>query len=222
MNQRVWLPTVGGLVLLGVLLFGSAGTLDYWQGWAEIAVMVALSLPYTYYLLTKAPEVLRRRMHAGPRAETRPAQKVAVGVVQFSFLAIIVVGGLDRRFGWSHVPTWLCVVGLAVTAIALWLTMWVVVQNAWAAATIRVEGGQELVTTGLYGVVRHPMYSGALLMAAGMALGLGSYWALLPTVPLAGSLVARILDEESMLREELPGYDGYMTQTRSRLIPSVW
>ncbi|RWA20765.1 hypothetical protein MBRU_03640 [Mycolicibacterium brumae DSM 44177] len=218
----MWLSTIGGLVLLGALLFGSAGTLDYWQGWAEIAVMVVLSLPYTYYLLAKAPDVLERRMHAGPRAETRPAQKVAVGVLQLSFLAIIVVGGLDRRFGWSHMPTWLCVVGLAVTAIALWLTMWVVVQNVWAAATIRVEGGQELVTTGLYGVVRHPMYSGSLAMAAGMALGLGSYWALLLLVPLFGSLVARILDEESMLREDLPGYDAYTTQTRSRLIPAIW
>lgn len=219
---RTFVYSVAGFILFAALIFWPAGTFDYWQAWAFLAVMAAVSIPYTVYLVTKAPDVLRRRIRSGPVAEARTIQKLAVGMLQLCFFAMLIVGGLDRRFGWSQMPTWLCVVGIVLTAAGLILAIWVVVQNSWAAATITIEAGQELVSTGLYGVVRHPMYSGALLMALAMPLGLGSYWALIAGLLAAVSLVVRILDEEVLLHDELAGYGEYARQVRYRMLPGLW
>lgn len=222
MYLRAALYTVFGLILMGALVFWPAGTFDYWQGWAIIAAMVALSAPYTVYLITKAPDVLERRIRSGPTAETRPLQKLAVVLLQVGFLAILPLGGLDHRFGWSNVPAWLCILGIAVFTVALGASIWVVVQNAWAAATIRVEAGQQLVTTGMYSVVRHPMYSAAAAMLVSLPIGLGTYWGLLPALVGLASLVLRTVDEEVMLRADLPGYHEYAAAVRHRLIPGIW
>lgn len=214
--------TVLGFVLFGVLLFWPAGTFDYWQAWAVLAIMLLLSIPYTLYLAIRRPDVLQRRLRSGPVAESRGTQKLAVGLLQVFFLAMMVVSAFDHRFGWSHVPFWLCVVGIALTALGYGLAILVVVQNSWAAATIAVEAGQELVSTGLYGVVRHPMYTGALIMLAGMPLGLGSYWGLLPGLIAAVALILRILDEEKMLVQDLAGYPDYRRRVPYRLVPYLW
>ena len=219
---RTLLYSVVGIGLFGLLLFLPAGTFAYWQAWVFLALMVGLSVPYTAYLIAKRPDVLQRRIRSGPVVETRIVQKLAVSGLQLCFLTVLIVAGLDHRYGWSHVPTWLCIAGTVLTAAGLGLAIWVVNQNSWAAATITIEPAQELVTTGLYGVVRHPMYSGALLMGLALPLGLGSYWALIPGLLTAVSLVVRTLDEEVMLRAELPGYTEYAAKTRYRLLPGVW
>jgi len=161
-------------------------------------------------------------MHAGPTAETRAVQKVVVAGIVLSFTGMLVVAGLDRRFGWSTVPAAISVLGDVLVAVGLGVAMLVIFQNRYAAANIIVEKDQPLVTTGLYGVVRHPMYSGSVVMMIGMPLALGSYWALLVAVAALVLLVIRIVDEEKMLSQELTGYRDYMQKVHYRLVPLAW
>jgi len=214
--------SLSGLLFFGVLLFWPAGTFDYWQAWVFIAVFTVVSSGPTVYWGLRQPEVLRRRMHSGPLAETRTAQKVAtVGIVAM-VVAMVVVSALDHRFGWSNVPTALVIVGDVLVAVGLGMSMLVVNQNNYAAATITVEEQQPVISTGMYGLVRHPMYVGALIMMVGMPLALDSYWALLTVVPSLAVLAMRIDDEEKMLRQELDGYDEYTHKVHYRLVPGVW
>lgn len=136
--------------------------------------------------------------------------------------ALFVVSALDHRFGWSSVPIWLVVAGNVMVGVGLAVAELVVIQNNYAAANITVEQGQPLASTGLYGVVRHPMYAGALLMMIGTPLALDSYWGLVVLAPSLAVLAARILDEEALLTEELGGYREYLTRVRYRLVPGVW
>jgi protein-S-isoprenylcysteine O-methyltransferase Ste14 len=211
-----------GLVLFGVLVFWPAGTFDYWQAWVFLAVFGAVSFGPSMYWALRRPEVLQRRMHAGPMAETRPAQKVATVGITATVVALLVVSALDHRFGWSQVPTPVVVVGDALVAVGLGMAMMVVNQNNYAASTITVEADQPVISTGLYGIVRHPMYAFALIMIAGMPLALGSYWGLVTTVPAVAVLALRIDDEEKMLRQELTGYRDYTQKVHYRLLPYVW
>ncbi|BBZ03237.1 hypothetical protein MCHIJ_26740 [Mycolicibacterium chitae] len=222
LNLRAVAASVVGLVATVALLFWPAGTFAYWQGWALIAVMVALSTPYTVHLATRHPQVLERRLRVGPAAETRTIQRLAVFGLQASVLAAMVLSAFDHRFGWSHVPVWLCVVGLGLTAVGLGASMLVVLQNSWAAGTIEIQTGQELVARGLYGIVRHPMYSGATLMLVGIPLGLGSFWGLLPGLLGVVALIVRTVDEEKMLVQDLPGYPDYRARVRYRMVPYLW
>jgi protein-S-isoprenylcysteine O-methyltransferase Ste14 len=211
-----------GFVLFGLALFWPAGTFNYWQAWVFIAVFAALGTVYTIYMGVKNPDVLRRRMRAGPSAETRPVQKIVAGGVYVTFTALLVFSALDHRYGWSPVPAAVSLAGDALVVIGLGITMLVVVQNNYAAATITVEAGQKVVSTGLYGHVRHPMYFGALIMFLGIPLALGSYWGLVVLIPAVVGVAVRILDEEKALTEELDGYSDYMQQVHSRLVPHVW
>jgi protein-S-isoprenylcysteine O-methyltransferase Ste14 len=211
-----------GLLVFGVLLFWPAGTFDYWQAWVFIAVFTVVSFGPTMYWGLRKPEVLRRRMHSGPLAETRTAQKVATIGILVMVVATVVVSALDHRFGWSNVPTALVIVGDLLVAVGLGMSMLVVNQNNYAAATITVEERQPVISTGLYSVVRHPMYVGALIMMVGMPLALDSYWGLVTLVPGAAVLAMRIDDEEKMLRQELDGYSEYTQKVHYRLVPGVW
>ena len=219
---RVALSSLASFVVFMVLLFLPAGTLHYWQGWAFLGVFAVVSLVPTVFLGRLDPATVERRMHAGPTAETRPVQKAVVVGIVLSFTGMLVVAGLDRRFGWSSVPTALSVLGLAMVAVGLGVAMLVVFQNRYAAANIVVEKDQPLVSTGLYGIVRHPMYSGSVVMMIGMPLALGSYWALLVAIAALVLLVVRILDEEKMLSTELTGYRDYVQKVRYRLVPPAW
>jgi protein-S-isoprenylcysteine O-methyltransferase Ste14 len=214
--------SVLGLLAFGLALFWPAGTFDYWQAWVFIAVFAALSLIYTVYLGVKNPDVLRRRMRAGPTAETRPVQKVVAAGVYVVYTALLVISGLDHRFGWSRVPAAVSLSGDVLVALGLGITMLVVIQNSYAAATITVEAGQKVVSTGLYGLVRHPMYSGAIVMLVGIPLALASYWALVALIPVPIGLAYRILDEEKALLQELDGYGEYMQDVHYRLVPHAW
>jgi protein-S-isoprenylcysteine O-methyltransferase Ste14 len=137
-------------------------------------------------------------------------------------VAVLVVSALDHRFGWSQVPVAVVVIGDVLVAVGLIVATAVVNENSHAAATIRVEAEQTVVSTGLYGIVRHPMYAGALIMIVGMPLALDSYWGLVTVLPAVAVLAFRIEDEEKMLREELDGYDEYADEVHYRLVPGVW
>lgn len=216
------LASLIGYALFGLALFWPAGTFDYWQAWVLVAVYVALSLVFTVYVGVTNPDVVRRRLRVGPVAETRPVQKVVATAVYVVFSALLIVSAFDHRFGWSHVPAAVCLSGDVLVAIGLAIIMLVVLQNNYAAATITVEAGQPVVSTGMYGQVRHPMYSGALITMVGVPLALGSYWALLVFLAAPLVLVVRIFDEEKALAEELDGYRDYTKEVRYRLVPHVW
>jgi len=211
-----------GLVVFGLLVFWPAGTFDYWQGWAFIAVFAASTMIPSLYLAAKNPAALERRMQAGPAAETRPLQKLIISFAFVSLGATIVVSALDFRFGWSSVPAAISVIGDVLVALGLGISMIVTIQNGYAAANVKVESGQDLVSTGLYGVVRHPMYFGNVVLMIGIPLALGSYWGLLFVIPGLAVLAARILDEEKVLTQQLAGYRDYAQRVHYRLVPYVW
>lgn len=211
-----------GVVFFAAALFLPAGTFDYWQAWVFIAVFMVSTLVPSAYLARTDPATLQRRMHAGPVAETRPVQRLAISATVLSVVAVLVVSALDHRFGWSRVPLAVVVAGNVLVAAGLILAQWVVFQNRYAAATITVEAGQPLVSTGLYGVVRHPMYLGALVMLIGTPPALDSYWGTVVLVPGLLTLALRIVDEEKMLTAELDGYREYTRRVPYRLIPHVW
>ena len=184
LRLRVTAQSVLGLVAFGALLFLPAGTFNYWQAWAFLGVFAIASLFPTIYMVNgRTPAAVERRMHAGPAAETRPVQKVVAAGVYVLFSALLVFSALDHRFGWSPVPAAVSLAGEALVAIGLGITMLVVIQNSYAAATITVEASQTVVSTGLYGLVRHPMYTGAMILMAGIPLALDSWWGLAVLVP---------------------------------------
>ncbi len=219
---RLTTSSILGLIAFGVILFLPAGTLNYWQAWVFIAVFTVATIVPTIYLYRTNPAALQRRMHAGPRAETRPAQKIIITVAFVAVFVLIAFSGLDHRMGWSTVPVWVCLLGDVLVAAGLGIAMLVIAQNGYAASTVTVETGQQVVSGGVYKFIRHPMYVGNLIMMLGIPLALGSYWALLFVIPDVVVIVFRILDEEKLLTEELAGYREYAQRVRYRLMPNVW
>jgi len=211
-----------GAIITAVLLFVPAGTFNYWQAWVFIAIFSVTTTVPNIYLAVRQPDALRRRMRAGPTSETRPVQKL-VTVGYFAFFGVVVVlSALDHRFGWSSVPTWAVIAGEVVMFVGLLIAMAAVLQNRFAASRVAVEEDQHVVSTGLYGIVRHPMYLGLLIMMTGAPLALDSFWGLVPLPPGIALFVVRILDEEKLLRSELKSYDYYAFRVRKRLVPGVW
>lgn len=211
-----------GLLAFGLMLFLPAGTFHYWQAWLFLAVFALVTWIPSVYLIRTNPAALERRMRPGPFAETRMVQKVIISVVFVAFMAMFVVSALDHRFGWSPVPATVSLVGDVLVAIGLGLAMAVIIQNSYAAANVTVEADQKLVSTGLYGIVRHPMYTGNVVMMVGVPLALGSYWGLLFLIPGLIVLAVRIRDEEELLGQELDGYSEYTQRVQYRLAPHVW
>jgi protein-S-isoprenylcysteine O-methyltransferase Ste14 len=221
-KSRGIVQSVVGLLAFGLLLFLPAGTFHYWQAWTFIGVFTFGSVVFALYMFKTNPAALERRMRAGPTAESRPVQKIVAGGIYVIFPVLLVFSALDHRFGWSPVPAAVSVIGNATVAVGLGITMLVVVQNGYAAANIAVEEDQPVVSTGLYGIVRHPMYFGAIIMMAGIPLALDSWWGLVVLVPTMIGFAFRIRDEENMLNVELDGYREYTEKVHSRLVPYVW
>jgi protein-S-isoprenylcysteine O-methyltransferase Ste14 len=211
-----------GLVVFALLVFGPAGSFDYWRGWMFIAVFAAATLIPSVYLALTNPAALRRRMQAGPGAEQRPIQKFIIAFAFVSMAAMIVVSAFDFRFKWSTVPAAVSVLGAVLVAVGLTIAMLVTIQNGYAAANITVESGQQLSSTGWYGFVRHPMYFGDVILMIGIPLALGSYWGLLIVIAGLVTLALRINDEEALLTQQLAGYREYVQKVHYRLVPYVW
>jgi protein-S-isoprenylcysteine O-methyltransferase Ste14 len=225
-SQRVLAQAFAGLVFLLAALtaavFVPAGRLDDWRAWAALCVFGAATLAITIDLAIRDRELLARRTRVGPLAEPRLAQKLVQTFAGLAFLAVFIIGGLDHRHGWSRVPGALSIVGDVLIAAGLGVVAVVFRANTFTAATIQVDQGQQLISTGPYAVVRHPMYAGALVMLIGLPLALGSWWSNVPVAALAAIIAWRATDEERVLVASLPGYAEYRTKVRARLIPGVW
>ncbi|MBP2455956.1 methyltransferase family protein [Mycolicibacterium lutetiense] len=221
MKSMLKMLLTGSLIMaaLWLLLFAPAGTLHYWQAWLFFGVLVLASWIASIYLLRTDPAMLQRRM---PASESRPVQKALIWGVYTCWIALVVVSSLDHRFGWSHVPVLISVLGYALVVGGIVGAALVFAQNSHAATTIRVEENQPLISTGIYGIVRHPMYTANTLLYFGTPLALGSYWGLIFAIPAPVIFALRIHDEETLLQEELAGYHSYMTKVPHRLVPLVW
>jgi protein-S-isoprenylcysteine O-methyltransferase Ste14 len=219
---RAWLSLAVLAAIMGALLFGCAGTLGYWHAWVYLGLFFALSAVITQDLLRRDPALLQRRMKGGPTAEGRPLQRLIMLGASLGFVSLLVVPALDFRHGWSSVPLMGVVIGNVLFVVGFGFIGRVYRENTYTSATIEVTAGQRVIDTGPYAVVRHPMYASALLYLIGTPLALGSYWGFLGLGFMLPFLVWRLLDEETLLVRELPGYAAYQVRVRYRLIPGVW
>ena len=213
------LKLVAGLLLTFLLLFAPAGTWNYPGGWLFCGLMFVPMLFLGLALYLKAPELLKKRLN------TKETEKDQIGVVAFSgvlFILTFLVAGLDFRFGWTHVPGWLVCVAAAVQLGSYGLYAEVLRENAYLSRTVEVQEGQTVIDTGLYGIIRHPMYTATIFLSLAMALVLGSWisFALMLLYPVI--ILFRIRGEEALLEAGLPGYKAYKAKVRWRLIPYIW
>jgi len=222
LDIRAFRSTVLGAIAMAALLFVPAGTLGYWQAWVFVAVFTGASSAIGIYLALKDPELLERRMQVGPAAEKEKTQKIIMSFAMAGFVALLMIPAFDHRFGWSKVPPYVALAGDALVALGFFLTFLVLKENSYSASTIRIVEGQKVISTGPYAIVRHPMYAGALVMLLGIPLALGSWWGLCALLFIVPVLIWRLLDEERLLRKELPGYVQYTQEVRYRLVPCLW
>ena len=213
------LRLVIGIPMIGAMFFLPAGTFNYWQAWAWLATLflpMGVSLVYLYKI---DPKLLERRTRTN---EMRPEQRRIILASVVYFLIIFLLPGFDVRYGWSNVPAWLSLVADVIVLASYILYVLVLRTNTFASRVIEVEQGQQVITSGPYALVRHPMYLAMILMMTATPLALGSYWAMLPSILFILLLAARAKNEEELLQKELKGYNEYMQKTRYRLFPGVW
>ena len=208
-----------GVLLVGLLIFLPAGTLHYPCGWLLMALLFVPMLIAGFVMLGKSPEFLAKRL------DVKEKQATQKGVVAFSglmFIAGFVVAGLDFRFGWSRMPLPVTVVASVLFLFAYALYAEVMRENAYLSRTIKVEEGQKVVDTGLYGIVRHPMYSATILLFLMIPIVLGSWYALIVFAFYPAIIIVRLKDEEALLTRELAGYEDYKKKVKYRLLPFIW
>jgi protein-S-isoprenylcysteine O-methyltransferase Ste14 len=208
-----------GLVLVGLLIFLPAGTLSYTKGWLLMVLLFGPMLIAGFVMLFKSPDFLAKRLDA---KEKQATQK---GVLAFSGLMFIggfVVAGLDYRFGWSQMPQWVTITASVLFLVSYALYAEVMRENAYLSRTIKVEEGQTVVDTGLYGIVRHPMYMVTILLFLMMPIVLGSWYALIVFAFYPAIIIVRLKDEEDLLTRELPGYAEYKEKVKYRILPFIW
>ena len=210
---------VAGAVLLGLLLFLPAWTFNYFGAWLFLGLLFVPMLIMGAVMLIKAPALLEKRLDGKEKEAT---QKGVVALSGLMFPIGFVLSALDFRFSWSHVPLWLVVTASAMFLIGYGLYAEVMRENAYLSRTIEVQENQTVIDTGLYGMVRHPMYLATLLMFLPLPLILGSFWGLIPFALYPAIIVVRILNEEKVLNDGLDGYAEYKQKVRYRLIPYFW
>ena len=208
-----------GLVLVGVMLFLPAGGFHYFNGWLFIGLLFVPILILGAILFCRSPELLQKRLASGEQEGT---QRRVVAVSGLLFIAGFVVAGLDFRFGWSHMPAGVVIAASVVLLIAYALYAEVMRENAYLSRVVEVQEGQKVVDTGLYAVVRHPMYMATVFLFLSIPIVLGSWWALLCFLPYVPVIAARIKNEESVLCKNLEGYSDYQGRVRFKLIPFIW
>ena len=210
---------IAGLLLVGLLLFLPAGTFDFWQAWLFIGILFVPMFIAGIVLMVRQPELLGKRLDA---KEQQQEQKWVVALSGLMFIAVFVVAGLSRRFGWYMLPEWAVLVATVVFLAAYALYAEVMRENVWLSRTIEVQENQQVVSTGLYGIVRHPMYAATLLLFLSMPLVLASPWSFAIMLLYIPIITLRIHNEEQVLERELKGYTEYKQQVRYKVIPFIW
>lgn len=208
-----------GLLIMGLIFFLPAGTMIYWHAWIYIGVLfipmgIALAI-----LIKKDPDLLERRLRM---KEKESPQKLIIRISWIFFLTAFIIPGFDFRFDWSEVPIWLVISADLLILAGYIFFMFVIRENSYASRIIEVEKEQKVIDTGPYSLVRHPLYSSMLIIYLSSPIALGSYWAFIAILPLPVLVIFRILNEEKVLKDELPGYTEYINKVKYRVIPYIW
>lgn len=208
-----------GVVMVGVLLFAPAGTFRYWNGWLFLALLFVPMIILGLYLWIKQPDLLAKRLSS---KEKESEQKQVILISALVFVAGFVVAAVDFRFGWSQVPIWLVVVASVLLVISYGLYAEVMRENAYLSRTVEVQENQKVIDTGLYGIVRHPMYSATILLYLSIPLVLGSIYSFLIFLMFPLVIAKRISNEEAVLEKGLEGYTSYKQRVKHKIIPFIW
>jgi protein-S-isoprenylcysteine O-methyltransferase Ste14 len=208
-----------GIVGLGLLLFLSAGTTRYWPAWLWLATLILPMIGVLVYLLRNDPALLERRMRF---REKEQQQRLLIGLGWIWLLAAFTLPGFDHRFGWSHVPTPVVLLGDLGVFLGYVLFILVMRENSYASRVVEVQEGQKVISSGPYAFVRHPLYASSIVLYGFTPLALGSYWTIIPAVLIIPLMIWRIIGEERLLMSQLPGYPEYVRKVRYRLIPRLW
>jgi protein-S-isoprenylcysteine O-methyltransferase Ste14 len=222
LSKKAFAGLLRFVLVLAVILFLSAWTLRYWQGWIFLTVFSISCLLVTLDVRKRDPKLLERRLKSGPAAEKRPEQKIIQLVTFITFFALFLFPAIDYRFGWSTVSPYVVILGNVLVVIGFFIIAIVFRENTFTSAIVEVAANQTVISTGPYALVRHPMYLGAVVMLLGVPLALGSLWGLLLVIPVTLAIAWRLLDEEKFLAANLAGYSNYRNKVRYRLMPFVW
>ena len=222
LHRKAVVAIVRTFVILVAALFLPVGTFRWWQGWLCLAAFFVPASMITIWVARHDPALLERRMKAGPKGEKQKGQKIVQAVASIVFLADFIIPAFDHRFGWSRVPDYLEIAGDLMMLVGFWITFVVFRENSYTSGVIEVAEGQKVISTGPYAMVRHPLYSGALIVLFGIPLALGSWWGMMVNVPLTAAITWRLLDEEKFLAANLSGYTEYRQSVKYRLVPLVW
>ena len=204
---------------LSAMFFLTAGTFAYWEAWLYLAILFIPMFFVGTWLLKNDPELLERRMRFREKETT---QKRVINFSLLWFLLAFLLPGFDHRFGWSDVPVWVVLAAALLVLLGYFMVFWVFRENSYASRVIEVAQGQQVIDTGPYAFVRHPMYAGSIVLYLFSPLALGSWWAMIPALPIIPVLIVRLLNEEEILLRDLPGYAAYRQKVRFRLLPGVW
>lgn len=208
-------------VIMCLAIFFPAGSCDFWQAWLYLLIFFIPTIFITIYLLIKSPRLVKRRMRCLSE-ERRPIQKIIQLLVSFLFFSFFIIAGFDHRLDWSHIPAIVVILADVAVLYSWYIEFLVLRENSYASSVIEISADQQVISTGPYAVVRHPMYSGAIIMILFTPIALASWWGLLPAVMISFAIVLRLLDEEKLLHQSLAGYNEYCLKVRFRLIPKVW
>ena len=222
LSKKVFVGFLQLFIGLAALLFLPAWTLNYWQAWIFLAVYSLSLLAVTLYLMKNDPMLLERRINANPGSEKRKSQKILNFLISKALFVVVVVPVIDHRCVWSAVPLYVVAAGDVLVALGFLIEFFVFKENSFASAIIEIGTGQKVISSGPYALVRHPMYIGWLVTFSGVPLALGSWWGLFTIIPITLVIVWRLLDEETFLAGNLPGYLEYQNRVRYRLVPFIW
>jgi protein-S-isoprenylcysteine O-methyltransferase Ste14 len=220
--RKAWTSAGFLILIMWLMLFLPAWSPGFWQAWCYWAVFSASVILITRYFLKANPELIKSRLPAGPGAERERRQKIIQLFMTLAFILLLILPGLDHRYGWSDVPVPVVIAGDLLVAIGFLVVFLTFRENRFTSAIIEVGEGQTVVTTGPYAVIRHPMYAGVSLLILATPFALGSIPDLVPALLIIAGIVARLLDEERFLSAGLPGYREFCTRTRFRLVPFIW
>ncbi len=217
--RQAWARLGAAWVVLPLFFLISGGTLRWWQAWAWCAAVLVPMTVFVGWVVRHDPEFIARRIKL--REKERTQRRILAWSYPF-FMAAMVLPGLDRRFGWSHPPLGAVIVALILVLGGYLAVVRVFQENRWAGRTVETNAGQQVIASGPYAVVRHPMYAAVLVLYLATPVALGSWWAVLPMLSMIPTLVLRIRNEEQVLVRELPGYEEYRRRVRFRLVPGIW
>ncbi len=216
---RAIVKVISGVLLIGLLLFAPAGTFSYWNGWLLMAILFVPMIAAGFVMMKKSPELLKKRLNA---KEEQSEQKAVIALSGLMFLTAFIVAGLNFRFGWIVLPNWIVYAAAAVFLLGYILYAEVLRENAYLSRTVEVQENQKVIDTGLYGIVRHPMYMSTFLLFLSMPLVLGSIISFVIMLVYIPIIAKRIRNEEQVLEEGLAGYSDYKKRVKYKVIPLIW